>query len=112
MLVLSYSFIHYFQFIQPQDSEKEVVRFFIPASAMLHQFVLGHYLRQNLLQFLTVPKYYDAKQVGVFRDYTYEQAPAIPNSDVFLYNRGWKKEGGKGEINSFYKKHFSTYDLF
>ncbi len=76
---------------------KKVVRLTIPASAMLQQYALGYYFRQNLLPFLYTPKYADNKQDWVFRDYTQAKAPYPPLQDnhVFLYNRP-QHAGGKG----------------
>ena len=63
---------------------------------MLHQFALGYYLRQNLLQFLVTPKYSDVgKLENTFQDYTASPAYTIADSDVFLYNRP-QQSGGRG----------------
>ena len=73
----------------------EVVRLTIPSAAMLQQYALGYYLRQNLLQFLSTPKYADPRQATVFRDYSQQGAPVILDNVVFLYNRP-QQAGGKG----------------
>lgn len=85
------------QFIQMVGKPKEVVRLTIPPVAMLQQYALGYYLRQNLLQFLSMPKYADTRQVVVFRDYSQPGCPAIPDNVVFLYNRP-QQSGGKGRF--------------
>ena len=77
------------QFIQPDSLQpKEVVCLTIPGSAMLHQYDLGNYLRQNMLNFLFTPKNADSKSDRVaFRDYTQPGSPNIPDEYVFLHNR-------------------------
>jgi len=73
------------------------LQFVIPSSAILHQFALAYYLRQNLLQFLFTPKYADGgKPESTFQDYENTPSTPIPESDVFLYIRP-QQSGGKGD---------------
>ncbi len=64
---------------------------------MLHQFALGVYLRQNLLQFLFTPNYAENRPEAMFRDLTDPNTPVINENDVFLYNRP-QQSGGKGRF--------------
>jgi hypothetical protein len=76
------------QFIQKPGSPPDAcLQLLVPSSAVLHQSALGHYLRQNVLQFTFSPKYQDSgRPDGMFQDYT---APSGSNSahdsDVYLY---------------------------
>jgi hypothetical protein len=76
------------QFIQkPGSSPDACLQLLVPSTAVLHQSALGHYLRQNLLQFTFSPKYQDGgRPENMFQDY------AAPNGnysghdgDVYLY---------------------------
>jgi hypothetical protein len=65
----------------------------IPSSAMLQQFALGYYLRQNLLHFLFTPKYMDCNHVFAYYDGQGASRP-VHEEDIFLYNRS-QQAGGK-----------------
>lgn len=90
------------QFIQkPTSLPVKKLQFVIPSSAILHQFALAYYLRQNLLQFLFTPKYADGgKPENTFQDYENSPSTPIPESDVFLYIRP-QQSGGKGDTSFF-----------
>jgi len=63
---------------------------------VLHQAALGYFLRQNLLQFLFVPKYQDASRLeNTFQDFTSALGTGLGDADVYLYrpsqagSKGW-----------------------
>ena len=75
------------QFIQKPSSHPEFsLQLLVPSSAVLHQAALGYFLRQNLLQFLFVPKYQDASRPeNTFQDFVSPSGTGSCDADVFLY---------------------------
>ena len=84
------------QFIQKPSSHPEFsLQLRVPSSAVLHQAALGYFLRQNLLQFLFVPKYQDAcRPENTFQDFMSPSGTSPGDSDVFLYRP--QQAGSKG----------------
>jgi len=84
------------QFIQKPSSDPEFnLQLLVPSTALLHQTALGYFLRQNLLQFLFIPKYQDASRPeNTFQDLTSATAASACDSDVFLYRP--QQAGSKG----------------
>ena len=88
------------QFIQKPSSGPEFsLQLLVPSTALLHQAALGYFLRQNLLQFLFVPKYQDSSRPeNTFQDFTSPAAAGACDTDVFLYrpqqagSKGWPLE--------------------
>lgn len=55
-----------------------------------------HYLKQNLLQFLNVPKYTDSRQEAHFKDYTVgSESNVLPFENIFIYNQS-QQSGSTG----------------
>jgi len=84
------------QFIQKPSSDPEFsLQLLVPSTALLHQAALGYFLRQNLLQFLFIPKYQDASRPeNTFQDFTSPPASGACDADVFLYRP--QQAGSKG----------------
>ncbi|XP_043487708.1 KICSTOR complex protein SZT2-like isoform X1 [Polistes fuscatus] len=87
--------VHFIQ--KPYKNPETIVQLSVQSHCLLHMAALGHYLRQNLLQFLYIPKYTDHRTCYHFQDYS--QPEGSPNrvaeSDIFLYNQS-PSSGSKG----------------
>ncbi|XP_034149809.1 KICSTOR complex protein SZT2 isoform X1 [Esox lucius] len=85
------------EFIQPSGSPAtEVMEFHLPRCFMPWTPAVAHYLRQNLLIFLHIPKYTDSYVEHHFKHY-FHQSSELPDSDIYLYNKpGGQGTGGKG----------------
>ncbi|XP_073726759.1 KICSTOR complex protein SZT2 [Misgurnus anguillicaudatus] len=84
-------------FIQPPGSPAtEVMEFCLPQYCMPWIQAVAHYLRQNLLIFLHIPKYTDSNTVHHFKHY-FHTSSEMPDHDIYLYNKpGGQGTGGKG----------------
>uniref|UniRef100_A0A673XBR0 SZT2 subunit of KICSTOR complex n=1 Tax=Salmo trutta TaxID=8032 RepID=A0A673XBR0_SALTR len=94
------------EFIQPSGSPAtEVMEFTLPQCFMPWTPAVAHYLRQNLLIFLHIPKYTDSYVEHHFKHY-FHQSSELPDSDVYLYNKpGGQGTGGKGnEVLSLFSQ--------
>ncbi|XP_061093380.1 KICSTOR complex protein SZT2 isoform X17 [Conger conger] len=85
------------EFIQPPGSAAtEVMEFILPQYSLTWIQAAAHYLRQNLLIFLHIPKYTDSNMVHHFKHY-FHSSSGLPDSDIYLYNKpGGQGTGGKG----------------
>ncbi|KAM9483301.1 KICSTOR complex protein SZT2 isoform 11-T11 [Clarias gariepinus] len=85
------------EFIQPPGSAPtEVMEFSLPQYSIPWIRALAHYLRQNLLIFLHIPKYTDSNMEHHFKHY-FHVSSELPDSDIYLYNKpGGQGTGGKG----------------
>ncbi|XP_075901818.1 KICSTOR complex protein SZT2 [Nelusetta ayraudi] len=85
------------EFIQPSGSPAtEVMDFSLPHSCLPWLPAVAHYLRQNLLIFLHVPKYTDSNTAHHFKHYFYLSSD-MADGDIYLYNKpGGQGTGGKG----------------
>ncbi|KAI4483415.1 hypothetical protein M0802_013415, partial [Mischocyttarus mexicanus] len=87
--------VHFIQ--KPYKNPESIVQLSVQPHCLLHMAAFGHYLRQNLLQFLYIPKYTDHRTCYHFQDYS--QPEGSPNrvaeSDIFLYNQS-PSSGSKG----------------
>nr|XP_061790319.1 KICSTOR complex protein SZT2-like [Nerophis lumbriciformis] len=85
------------EFIQPSGSaSSEVVTFGLPAFCLPWLSAVSHYLRQNLLIFLHVPKYTDSNTAHHFKHCFHSNAD-MADGDIYLYNKpGGQGTGGKG----------------
>uniref|UniRef100_A0AAY4B5N6 SZT2 n=1 Tax=Denticeps clupeoides TaxID=299321 RepID=A0AAY4B5N6_9TELE len=81
------------EFIQPPGSPAtEVMEFLLPMYSLPWMPAVAHYLRQNLLIFLHIPKYTDSNM-----EHHFKVQPGLPDSDIYLYNKpGGQGTGGKG----------------
>nr|XP_023688560.1 KICSTOR complex protein SZT2 isoform X3 [Paramormyrops kingsleyae] len=85
------------EFIQPPGSPAtEVMEFTLPPYTLSWIQAVAHYLRQNLLIFLHIPKYTDSNMEHHFKHY-FNLSSGLPDSDIYLYNKpGGQGTGGKG----------------
>uniref|UniRef100_A0A8C9RR21 SZT2 subunit of KICSTOR complex n=1 Tax=Scleropages formosus TaxID=113540 RepID=A0A8C9RR21_SCLFO len=84
------------EFIQPPGSAStEVIAFLLPQYSLPWIQAVAHYLRQNLLIFLHIPKYTDSNIEHHFKHYFHLNCE-LPDSDIYLYNKpGGQGTGGK-----------------
>ncbi|XP_035504823.1 KICSTOR complex protein SZT2 isoform X3 [Scophthalmus maximus] len=85
------------EFIQPSGSPAtEVMNFCLPCYCLPRLPAVAHYLRQNLLIFLHVPKYTDSNTAHHFKHYLHLSSD-MADGDIYLYNKpGGQGTGGKG----------------
>ncbi|XP_042615102.1 KICSTOR complex protein SZT2 [Cyprinus carpio] len=85
------------EFIQPPGSPAtEVMEFGLPQYCVPWIQAVAHYLRQNLLIFLHIPKYTDSNMEHHFKHY-FHLSSELPDHDIYLYNKpGGQGTGGKG----------------
>ncbi|XP_040040747.2 SZT2 subunit of KICSTOR complex isoform X2 [Gasterosteus aculeatus] len=85
------------EFIQPSGSPAtEVMTFSLPRYCIPWLPAVAHYLRQNLLIFLHVPKYTDSNTAHHFKHY-FHLSGYLADGDIYLYNKpGGQGTGGKG----------------
>ncbi|XP_078141687.1 SZT2 subunit of KICSTOR complex [Centroberyx gerrardi] len=85
------------EFIQPSGSPAtEVMEFSLPRYCLPWLPAVAHYLRQNLLIFLHLPKYTDSNTAHHFKHY-FHLSSELPDGDIYLYNKpGGQGTGGKG----------------
>ncbi|XP_075935279.1 KICSTOR complex protein SZT2 isoform X5 [Anarhichas minor] len=85
------------EFIQPSGSPAtEVMTFGLPRYCLPWLPAVAHYLRQNLLIFLHVPKYTDSNTAHHFKHY-FHLSSDLADGDIYLYNKpGGQGTGGKG----------------
>ncbi|KAL6108601.1 szt2 [Pungitius sinensis] len=85
------------EFIQPSGSPAtEVMTFSLPGYCLPWLPAVAHYLRQNLLIFLHVPKYTDSNTAHHFKHY-FHLSSDLAEGDIYLYNKpGGQGTGGKG----------------
>uniref|UniRef100_A0A3B5QJK0 SZT2 subunit of KICSTOR complex n=1 Tax=Xiphophorus maculatus TaxID=8083 RepID=A0A3B5QJK0_XIPMA len=85
------------EFIQPTGSPPTgIMTFNLPTYCLPWLPTLAHYLRQNLLIFLHIPKYTDNISVHHFKHY-FHLSTDLADSDIYLYNKpGGQGTGGKG----------------
>ncbi|XP_056315330.1 LOW QUALITY PROTEIN: KICSTOR complex protein SZT2 [Danio aesculapii] len=87
------------EFIQPPGSPAtEVMEFCLPQYCVPWIQAVAHYLRQNLLIFLHIPKYTDSNIEHHFKHY-FHSSSELPDHDIYLYNKpGGQGTGGKGIV--------------
>ncbi|XP_050924296.1 keratin, type II cytoskeletal 8 isoform X2 [Lates calcarifer] len=85
------------EFIQPSGSPAtEVMTFSLPQYCLPWLSAVAHYLRQNLLIFLHVPKYTDSNTAHHFKHY-FHLSSDLADGNIYLYNKpGGQGTGGKG----------------
>uniref|UniRef100_A0A6P7GKT9 KICSTOR complex protein SZT2-like n=1 Tax=Diabrotica virgifera virgifera TaxID=50390 RepID=A0A6P7GKT9_DIAVI len=90
--------VHFIQ--RPFKLPEVVIRLTIQEFAFYWLDSFIHYLKQNLLQFLNVPKYTDNRPHYHFKDYAEENDPNIlTNGDnLFLYNQSQNPSSGSRGI--------------
>ncbi|XP_043514984.1 KICSTOR complex protein SZT2-like isoform X3 [Frieseomelitta varia] len=84
-------------FIQPPKSPESIIRLSVQKHCTGYITALEFYLRQNILQFLYIPKYTDNRPEYHFQDYSQREGSTkrISESDIFLYNQS-HSSGSKG----------------
>ncbi|XP_066547973.1 SZT2 subunit of KICSTOR complex isoform X3 [Amia ocellicauda] len=95
------------EFIQPPGSPAtEVIEFTLPEFSLPWLQAVAHYLRQNLLIFLHVPKYTDSNMEHHFKHY-FHLSNGLPDSEIYLYNKpGGQGTGGKGTMSELVQHLF------
>ncbi|XP_063057669.1 KICSTOR complex protein SZT2 isoform X2 [Engraulis encrasicolus] len=95
------------EFIQPPGSPPtEVMEFSLPQYSLAWLPAVAHYLRQNLLIFLHIPKYTDSNMEHHFKHY-FHLSSELPDSDLYLYNKpGGQGTGGKGTMSELVQHLF------
>ncbi|XP_068600053.1 KICSTOR complex protein SZT2 [Brachionichthys hirsutus] len=85
------------EFIQPSGSPATaLMSFSLPRDCLPWLPAVAHYLKQNLLVFLHVPKYTDSNTAHHFKHYFHLKSD-VADGDIFLYNKpGGQGTGGKG----------------
>ncbi|KAM6921196.1 KICSTOR complex protein SZT2 [Xenentodon cancila] len=88
------------EFIQPSGSAAtEMMIFSLPQHCLPWLPAVAHYLRQNLLIFLHVPKYTDSNTAHHFKHY-FHLSSDLADGDIYLYNKpGGQGTGGKGTMS-------------
>ncbi|OAD53477.1 Protein SZT2, partial [Eufriesea mexicana] len=84
-------------FMQPPKSPESIIRLNVQKHCYNNITALEFYLRQNILQFLYIPKYTDNRVEYHFQDYSQLEGSTkrISDSDIFLYNQS-HSSGSKG----------------
>ncbi|XP_012282231.1 KICSTOR complex protein SZT2 isoform X2 [Orussus abietinus] len=87
--------VHFIQ--KPYRSPESVVQLSVQPHCLTHMHAFGHYLRQNILQFLYIPKYTDARAHYHFQDYSQPEGSSkrVAESDIYLYNQS-HSSGSRG----------------
>ncbi|XP_063994970.1 KICSTOR complex protein SZT2-like [Diachasmimorpha longicaudata] len=87
--------VHFIQ--KPYRSPESYVQFSIQPYYSSHMNALAYYLRQNVLQFLYIPKYTDPRRHYHFQDYSQPEGSSkrVPETDIFLNNQS-QSSGNKG----------------
>ncbi|KAM3876225.1 KICSTOR complex protein SZT2 [Diretmus argenteus] len=95
------------EFIQPSGSSAtEVMEFSLPQYCFPWLPAVAHYLRQNLLIFLHLPKYTDSNTAHHFKHY-FHLSSELPDGDIYLYNKpGGQGTGGKGTMSELVQQLF------
>ncbi|XP_029156600.1 KICSTOR complex protein SZT2-like [Nylanderia fulva] len=87
--------VHFIQ--KPYKSPECIVQLSVQPHCLPYINALGYYLRQNILQFLYIPKYTDLGTHYHFQDYSSLDGirKRVSESDIFLYNQS-QSSGSKG----------------
>ncbi|KAM7388831.1 hypothetical protein PAMP_024978 [Pampus punctatissimus] len=95
------------EFIQPSGTPAtEVMNFSLPQYCVPWLPAVAHYLRQNLLIFLHVPKYTDSNTAHHFKHY-FHLSSDLADGDIYLYNKpGGQGTGGKGTMSELVQQLF------
>ncbi|XP_044217594.1 KICSTOR complex protein SZT2 isoform X5 [Thunnus albacares] len=95
------------EFIQPSGTPAtEVMNFSLPQYCFPWLSAVAHYLRQNLLIFLHVPKYTDSNTAHHFKHY-FHLSSDLADGDIYLYNKpGGQGTGGKGTMSELVQQLF------
>ncbi|XP_043250268.1 KICSTOR complex protein SZT2-like isoform X1 [Colletes gigas] len=84
-------------FIQPPKPPECIIQLCIEKHCISYIAALEFYLRQNILQFLYIPKYTDNRIEYHFQDYSQLEGSTkrVAESDIFVYNQS-HSSGSKG----------------
>ncbi|XP_053983197.1 KICSTOR complex protein SZT2-like [Hylaeus volcanicus] len=84
-------------FIQPPKPPESIIQLCIEEHCVSYITALEFYLRQNVLQFLYIPKYTDNRPDYHFQDYSQLEGSTkrVAESGIFLYNQS-HSSGSKG----------------
>lgn len=86
--------VHFLQ--KPFRSAEIMIRISIQEFALKWLDSYMHYLRQNLLQFLNIPKYTDSRSHCHFKDYseTEQLSNKMKEDNIFIYNQSQNPSSG------------------
>lgn len=86
--------VHFLQ--KPFRSAEIIIRISIQEFALKWLDSYMHYLRQNLLQFLNIPKYTDSRSHFHFKDYSESEqiSNKIREDNIFIYNQSQNPSSG------------------
>ncbi|CAD6224796.1 GSCOCG00005557001-RA-CDS, partial [Cotesia congregata] len=87
--------VHFIQ--KPYRSPESYVQFSVQPYYIKHIGALAYYLRQNILQFLYIPKYTDPRAHYHLQDYSQPEGSKkrVPETDIFLNNQS-QSSGNRG----------------
>ncbi|XP_057320134.1 KICSTOR complex protein SZT2-like [Microplitis mediator] len=87
--------VHFIQ--KPYRSPESYVQFSVQPYYIKHIDALAYYLRQNILQFLYIPKYTDPRAHYHLQDYSQPEGSKkrVPETDIFLNNQS-QSSGNRG----------------
>ncbi|CAG2059608.1 unnamed protein product [Timema podura] len=87
--------VHFIQ--KPFHAPDSIIQFSVQSHAVPYLQALVFYLHQNILQFLYIPKYTDARPEYHFQDYSQPEASnkRVSEKDLFVYNQS-TTSGNKG----------------
>ncbi|KAF5294731.1 hypothetical protein FQA39_LY00215 [Lamprigera yunnana] len=88
--------VHFLQ--KPFRLPESVIRLSMQKYALKYLGSFIHYLRQNLLQFLNVPKYTDNRSHYHFKDYSETEQTMKFQENIFIYNQSQNPSSGNRGI--------------
>ncbi|KAK5639276.1 hypothetical protein RI129_011768 [Pyrocoelia pectoralis] len=96
MCPLSPEDVHFLQ--KPFRAPENVIKLSIQPYAIKYLNSFIHYLRQNLLQFLNIPKYSDNRSHYHFKDYSENDLSIKLSDNIFIYNQSQTPASGSRGI--------------
>ncbi|XP_043281050.1 KICSTOR complex protein SZT2-like isoform X2 [Venturia canescens] len=87
--------VHFIQ--KPYRSPESYIQLSVQPHCLPHMDALAYYLRQNILQFLYIPKYTDPRAHYHLQDYSQPEGSSlrVVENDIFLYNQS-HSSGSRG----------------
>lgn len=87
--------VHFIQ--KPYKSPESYIQLSVQPHCLPHMDALAYYLRQNILQFLYIPKYTDPRAHYHLQDYSQPEGSSlrVAENDIFLYNQS-HSSGSRG----------------
>ncbi|KAK4871539.1 hypothetical protein RN001_015663 [Aquatica leii] len=88
--------VHFLQ--KPFRLPENIIRLSIQQYALKYLNSFIHYLKQNLLQFLNIPKYTDNRSHYHFKDYSETEQNTKLQDNIFIYNQSQNPSSGSRGI--------------